>query len=155
MSKQRSLYSYTSYWSKLFFSIIDSLRWIYVDVKKRYFLIMRYYEKRLRNFHSKMYGYVNRSVFIWKWKFQVSSLSGFKVIIQNVHVQFPLCNSIYSQDTVHVLHDTSMSIYIIKPSASYYRSANNSCCKTINFRVVPYYRDFHHFYGFPWKSLTI
>jgi len=62
--------------------------------EKRDFLIMRYYEKRLRNFHSKMYGYVNCSVFLQKWKFQVSTLSGFKVMIQNVHVQFLFCNSI-------------------------------------------------------------
>ena len=41
-----------------------------------------------------MYGYVNRSVFIQKRKFQVSTLSSFKVMIQNVHVQFIFCNSI-------------------------------------------------------------
>ena len=35
-----------------------------------------------------MYEYINRSVFIQKQKNQVSTLSGFKVIIQNVHVQF-------------------------------------------------------------------
>ena len=42
-----------------------------------------------------MYGYDNRSVFIQKRKFQVSTLGGFKVMIQNVHVQFLFCNSIH------------------------------------------------------------
>ena len=50
--------------------------------EKRDFLIMRYYEKRLRNFHSKMYRFVNRSVFIQKWTFQVSTLSGFRIMIK-------------------------------------------------------------------------
>jgi len=59
---------------------------------------MLYYEKRLRNFHSKMYGFVNRSVFIQKWKFQVSTLSGFRIMIQNVHVQFLFINSIFAMD---------------------------------------------------------
>jgi len=54
---------------------------------------MRYCEKRLRNIYLKMYGYVNRSVFLQKWKFQVSTLIGFKVMIQNVHVQFLFCIS--------------------------------------------------------------
>jgi len=38
----------------------------YVDMKNGIFFIMRYYEKRLRNFHSKMYRYVNRNVFIYQ-----------------------------------------------------------------------------------------
>jgi len=47
-----------------------------------------------------MYGCVNRSVFIQKQKFQVSTKSGFKVMIQNVHVQFLFCNSIYASSVI-------------------------------------------------------
>jgi len=47
-----------------------------------------------------MYWYVNRSVFIQKRKFKVSTLSGFKVMIQNVHVQFLFCSSIYTIESV-------------------------------------------------------
>ena len=56
--------------------------------EKRDFLILRHDEKRLRDFHLQMYGYVNRSVFIQKRNFQVSTLNGLKVMIQSVHVQF-------------------------------------------------------------------
>jgi len=56
--------------------------------------MLRHGEKRLRDFHLEMYEYVNRSVLILKKKVQMSTLNGFKVIIQNVHAQFLFCNSI-------------------------------------------------------------
>jgi len=80
-----------------------------------------------------------------KWNYSFNSWIIFRILL--------FLRLIYSPGTVHVLHDANMSIYITKLSASYYRSENNSCCKTINFRVVPYYRNFHHFYVFPWKWL--
>jgi len=61
----------------------------------RNFLILRHDEKRFRDFHLHMYGYVNRSLFIQKQKFEVSTLNSFKVMIQNVRVQFSFCNRIY------------------------------------------------------------
>ena len=41
-------------------------------------LIMRYYEKRLRNFHT--------AVYLLRSEYFMSTLCGFKVILQNVHV---------------------------------------------------------------------
>jgi len=42
-------------------------------------------------------GYINRSVFIQKRTIQESTLSGFKVMIHNIHVQFLFCNSLYKR----------------------------------------------------------
>ena len=67
--------------------------------------------------HLKMYEYVNRSVFIQKRKIQVFTLSGFKVMIQKVHVQFLFCYGIeasyYGVKSVPLYHGSCFYLKII------------------------------------------
>ena len=76
---------------------------LYYNFKTVNFLLCVIMKNNYVTFIQKMYGYVTRSVFIQKQKIQVSTLSGFKVIIQNVHVQFLFCNSIGDKCPCHDL----------------------------------------------------